>query len=157
MRVHLLLPLLLLLAGCGRNYTAVGRVVFIDGEESSITEVVGGPIPMRGTPVEHATVTMFHELDGETPVRASTEVAIVTTGADGTFRIVSHASAGTVNRVGLEVRAPGYETAYVAYLDYAEPDEQTFLVVLRRTDAARRPDGTEGPAAPHGRPDREET
>lgn len=126
----------LLVAGCGRNHTATGRVVVVDGEPSSITEIVGGPVPVRGTPVAHATVTMFHELDGDRPVRASRDVAIVFTDADGRFRIVSVASAGTTSRVGLEVRAPGHDTAYLAYIDYAEPDEQVFLVVLRRSGAA---------------------
>ena len=136
MRGLLLLPLLALVAGCGRNYTAVGRVVFVEGEASSITEVVGGAIPAHGTPVAGATVTMFHDLDGDRPVRSSREVAIVMTTGDGSFRILDSGSAGQVNRVGLEITAPGYDTAYTTYIDYAEPDEQHFLVVLRKSAAA---------------------
>ena len=133
----LALSTLLLVAGCGRNHTAVGRVVVVDGQPSAITEIVGGPVPTHGTPVANATVTMFHEFDGDEPVRASREVGIATTDGDGRFRIVSVASAGTTSRVGLEVTAPGYDTAYLAYIDYAEPDEQVFFVVLRKSGAAR--------------------
>ena len=120
------------LAGCGRNYTVVGRVVVLDGEAPAITEVVGGSIPVRGTPVANATVTMHLELDDDRPVRDARAVASMPTDRNGHFRLSTVAGPGQVAKVGLEVTAAGYEPVFATYIDYAEPDEQYFLVVLRR-------------------------
>ena len=131
-RSLLLLPLFLLLAGCGRTYTLIGRIVFLDGPASSITEVVGNSIPSIGAAVAGAKVTLFHELNGNLPVRDSTWVASVDADTTGNFHLSDYATPGKKNLVGLEVSAPGYETAFTTYVDYADPDEQYFIVVLRK-------------------------
>ena len=128
----LLLPLVFLLAGCGRTYTLIGRVVFLDAPASSITEVVGGAIPTIGTPVPAAKVELFHQLDGNLPKRDSEWSTSVVTDKDGNFRLNDYATPGKKNLVGLEVVVSGYETVFITYYDYADPDEQYFLVVLRK-------------------------
>ena len=131
-RSLLLLPFLILLAGCGRTYTLIGRIVFLDTPASSITEVVGNSVPSFGVPVLGAKVTLFHELSGSLPVRDSTWVTSVDADKTGKFHLSDYATPGKENLVGLEVTAPGYETAFTTYVDYADPDEQFFLVVLRK-------------------------
>jgi hypothetical protein len=131
-RSLLLLPLLLLLAGCGRTYTLIGRVVFLDASASSITEVVGNAVPSIGVPISGAKITLFHELDGNFPKRDSDWSTSVITDKNGNFRLSDYATPGKKNLVGLEVAVSGYETVFITYYDYADPDEQYFLVVLRK-------------------------
>ena len=131
-RSLLLLPALLLLAACGRSYTLIGRVVFVSDSASRITEVKDLSTPYIGTSIPGTKVTVFYDLDGTKPVRNSTWVASVDVDNTGNFQINDYAAPGVENLVGLEVTAPGYETAYTTYVDYADPDAQYFVVVLRK-------------------------
>ena len=133
-RSLLLLPFLFLLAGCGRSYTLIGKIVFIEtARASSIAEMPGSSFPdPGGIPVENASVTLFHELKDNMPVRDSIWEASVKTNSDGQFYLDDYATPGKENRVGLEISAPGYETVFTTYVDYIDPDEQYFLVVLRK-------------------------
>ncbi len=130
----LLLPLLILLAGCSRAYTLMGTVLFLEASpHSSITEVVGSAIPtIGGVPIENAQVTLFHELTNNLPVRDSIWQDTIKTDKNGQFQLRSNAKPGNANLVGLEVSAPGYEAAFTIYIDYIDPDEQYFLVILRK-------------------------
>jgi hypothetical protein len=131
-RSLLLLPMLLMLAGCGRTYTLIGQIVFLEAASgSSITEIVGNNIPqVGGLPIENATITIFHELKGNLPVRDSTWKTSVNSDKNGRFRLFDYATPGKENIVGLEISAPGYRKAYITYIDYMDPDEQYFLVIL---------------------------
>ena len=126
-----LFALVPLLAGCSRAYTLVGDVVFVAAQDAAITEVVGGAIPKAGKPVANAIITLFHQLDDGRPVRDSRWIASAAADASGLFRLQDFASPGTANLVGFEVTAPGFETVFTTYVDYAEPDEQYFLVVMQ--------------------------
>jgi hypothetical protein len=133
-RIILLLPILLLLAGCGRGYKLIGRVVVLEVPSSSITEIVGDAIPNLGQPIVGATVTLFHELDSTNrPVRDSVWSADVVTDKNGQFDLYDYATPGDKNLVGVEVTAPGYDTVFTTYVDFMDPDAQYFLVVLRKS------------------------
>ena len=132
MKKLLLLPLVLLVAGCGRSYNLIGRVVFMESPASTITEVVGNRIPAFGTPIEGAEITLFHELKNGLPVRDEHWNTTVKSDRDGAFHLFDYATPGEVNIAGLEIRAAGFETAYTVYKDYIDPDEQYFWVVLKR-------------------------
>ena len=133
-RSVLLVPLLFLLAGCGRHYTLIGKVLVIDSiSRSSITEIVGSAFPeIGGTRVPGASISIFHELKDNLPVRESVWNQSVKTDENGHFEISSYAAPVEEALVGLEVTAPGYETVFTTYMDYSEPDEQFFVVVLRK-------------------------
>ena len=130
----LLLPFLFLLAGCGRTYTLIGRIVFLEASQaSSITEIVGKAFPqVGGEAVPNASVTLFHELKDNLPVRDSTWQRTIEADSKGQFELSDYATPGEKNLVGLEVSAPGYETVFTTYIDYIDPDEQFFLIVLRK-------------------------
>jgi hypothetical protein len=133
-RTVLLLPFLLLLAGCGRGYELIGRVVVLEVSSSSITEVVGNTIPSLGRPIVGATVTLFHQLDSSNrPVRDSIWTASVVTDKNGKFDLNDYATPGEKNLVGVEVAAPGYDTVFTTYVDFMDPDAQYFFVVLRKS------------------------
>lgn len=131
-RAAWVVALAFLLAACGRAYTVVGAVVVVDGQSPGISEIVGGPIPRIGTPVPDATVTLHHALHDGQPARDATSSVTTTADAAGHFELRVIAGSGTTKLVGLEVSAPGHETAFTTFVDYAEPDAQYFLVVLRR-------------------------
>jgi len=135
-RLLVLLPLALLLSGCGRAYTLIGIVLFLEEAPiSSITEIVGSSIPkIGGVPVGNATVTLFHEIKDDLPVRNSVWHTSRETDVNGRFEVFDYATPGKENLVGLEITAPGYETASTTYMDHMDPDEQYFLVVLRKAD-----------------------
>lgn len=125
---------LFLFGGCGRSYRLIGRVVAgsVGAWTVGIHEVTGRPMPKVGVPIEGAVVLLVHELkrNGD-PVRTSTWNREVKTNADGSFELFSYATPSLKKRVGLEVTATGYATEYTTYIDYNEPDEQYFFVVLR--------------------------
>lgn len=78
-----------------------------------------------------ATGTLFHQLAPDNnPVRESIWQKSTETGPDGTFELDDYATPGRRNLVGLEVSAPGMRTVYTAYVDFMDPDLQTFFVVL---------------------------
>jgi hypothetical protein len=125
---------LILFGGCGRSYRLIGRVVTgpVGAWTVGIHEVTGKAMPEVGVPIEGAAVLLVHELtrDGD-PVRTSTWNRDVTTNADGSFDLFSYATPSRKMRVGLEVTAAGYATEYTTYIDYHDPDEQYFFIVLR--------------------------
>lgn len=127
----------LLFTGCGRTYSLAGRVTSLPGSDiytPGIHEITGKPMPSLGQPVPGAVVTLFHQLDSEdSPVRESTWQKSIQTLADGSFELYDYATPGKRNLVGLEVSAAGMRTAYTAYMDFMDPDLQTFFVVLEPT------------------------
>lgn len=124
----------LLCMGCGRTYSLEGRVVALPGSErypAGIHEVTGSPIPALGVPVPCAVVTLFHQLTpDDQPVRESIWQKSTETLPDGRFELYDYATPGRRNLVGLEVSAAGMRTVYTAYVDFMDPDLQTFFVVL---------------------------
>jgi hypothetical protein len=77
-----------------------------------------------------ATVRLVHQLDERgRPVSGTTWQAAVPTDSTGRFELSDYATPGDMNRVGLEVSAPGFVTAYRTYWDASGEDEQ-FLVIL---------------------------
>ena len=134
-RLLILLPLMVVLSGCGRSYLLIGRVVFIeDAPISSVTEIVSSSIPkIGGVPIENASVMLFHGIKDDLPVRNSVWHTSVKTNLHGHFEISGYGPAGKESLVGLEITAPGYETAFTTYKDHMDPDGQYFLVVLRKS------------------------
>jgi hypothetical protein len=128
----LLLPLSFLLSGCGRAYNLMGKVILFDVSPSAIAEVDHNLIPRISTPINNANVTLFHELRGQVPKRNSIWKKSVKTDQAGYFILSNYAIPGTKNLVGLEVTADGYDTAFTTYVDHIDPDEQYFLVTLRK-------------------------
>jgi hypothetical protein len=113
----------------------IGTVLYLEeAPVSSVTEIVGSSFPkIGGVPVENATVTLFHELREDLPVRNSVWHTSRKSNLNGRFEVSDYGPAGKESRVGLEITAPGYDTAYATYADHIDPDEQYFLVVLRRS------------------------
>lgn len=129
-----LLLALLLVSGCGRSYHLIGRVVMLSSEvllKQGIHEVTGRPMPSYGAPISGATVTLFHEIEGDgSPIRTSTWQKDIETDKMGEFHLFDYAIPGRKNLVGLEVKADGYISTYTTYWDYMDPDYQYFFVVL---------------------------
>ena len=125
---------LLLISGCGRRYSLIGRVVMTTSgsiDRPGIHEVTGRAMPQYGVPIAGATVTLFHQLERDgSPNRASIWQRDVKTDKRGEFRLSDYATPGRKNLVGLEVRAPDYTATYTTYWDYMDPDNQYFFVVL---------------------------
>lgn len=121
----------LTMTGCGRSYRVIGVVMAVaQGTTSALREVASKPgIPAH--PVASATITLFHELNADgTPDRTSGWQRSVTSNADGTFELFSYAAPGRKHVVGLEVSAANYETVYITYVDFYDPDEQFFIASL---------------------------
>ncbi len=132
-RSLLLIPILMLICGCGRSYTLLGLVSHITQGQGSILEVRTNPARSEFPPLSEATVTLFHELNKDgSPKRDSGWKSSVKTDANGRFNLFSYATPGQENLVGLEISAPGYETVYITYVDYIDPDEQYFTATLRK-------------------------
>ena len=134
-RLLILFPLMVVLSGCGRSYLLIGRVVFVeDAPISSVTEIVSSSIPnIGGVPIENASVTLFHEIKANLPVRNSVWQTSIKTNLNGHFELSDYGPSGRESLVGLEITAPGYETAFATYTDHIDPDGQYFLVVLRKS------------------------
>lgn len=120
------------MAGCGRMYTVIGRVVQMQpGLEAGIHEVESPRKLSAGNPVSDATVVLYFELDNEgNPRRDSSWQRQVQVDHDGSFEIRDYAKPGSEAILGIEVLAPGWETQYTAYVDYYDPDDQFFLIVM---------------------------
>jgi hypothetical protein len=110
----------------------MGKVILFDVSPSAIAEVDHNLIPRISTPINNANVTLFHELRGQVPKRNSIWKKSVKTDQAGYFILSNYAIPGTKNLVGLEVTADGYDTAFTTYVDHIDPDEQYFLVTLRK-------------------------
>ena len=131
-KLLLILFVSLLLSGCGRKYTIIGRVIFINDTPASVTEVSSkNQIPSDvNIGVASAKVTLFHELNGKEPDRQSQWQVTVEADNEGYFEVYDYATPGNENLAGLEINANGYENKYITYVDYHEPDEQYFVVYL---------------------------
>jgi hypothetical protein len=123
--------LLVAQSGCGRKYTIIGRVIVAPDETSRIIEISPGPVPAIGTPVSGAHVEICHELDKDGhPVPGTVWVASDTSAADGSVELYGYWAPGKQSTVGIEASAPGYTTVYRTYVDYYDPDQQYFLILL---------------------------
>jgi hypothetical protein len=121
-----------LMAGCGRMYTVMDRVVQMEPNLEVGIHEVGSLQELRvGNPVSDATVVLYHALDNEgNPMRDSSWQRQVQVDRDGSFEIHDYAKPSSEEIQGIEVSAPGWATQYTTYVDYYDPDEQFFLVVL---------------------------
>jgi hypothetical protein len=120
--------------GCGRTYRLAGRVVkTVDGAASSINETTGKDTVVVGEGIGGVTVTLFHELHPDSsPVRQSIWKKSVITDSEGGFELIDYkATSGRENLVGLEVTDSLFESVYTTYVDYFDPDLQTFAIRLR--------------------------
>src|SRR5262245_24017684 len=124
--------LLVAQSGCGRQYTIIGRVIVAPDDSSRIIEISPGPVPAIGTPVSDAHVEICGELKDDRPVPGTVWVASDSSAADGSFKLFAYWAPGKSSTVGLEVTAPGFKTVYRTYVDYYDPDQQYFLILLAR-------------------------
>jgi hypothetical protein len=121
-----------LVAGCGRNYSLIGRVVQSEpGLEAGIHEVESLQQLEVGQAITSGSVILYHEIDDDgRPVRDSDWQKKAQIKSDGTFEISDYAKSGAEATVGLEVSTPDGRTQFATYVDFYDPDEQYFLVVM---------------------------
>ncbi|MBN2444172.1 MAG: hypothetical protein JXJ04_22605 [Spirochaetales bacterium] len=144
MKVKIILIIILfLLAGItifamGRMYDVKGIVVFLDESKKhwfmqNHYEMNQEHYPELGTPVEHAQLTFFYDLDKKNlPVRDSVWHKTIFTNEQGIFNFSDYGPPSKKATIGVEVVCDGYATSYFTYTDYINR-EHYFYIILDKT------------------------
>jgi hypothetical protein len=134
LKAFLLLLLVLLACGCGREYRIRGRVTAREGIlvgkiEQALEENLSNA---EGEPVKNARVRIIYELDKDLkPVEGTTWQKTVNTDEQGFFELSDYSIPAERIQVGLEITADGCRPAYTVYWDEMKTEE-IFLIVLSR-------------------------